>query len=66
MGAAEQRRLIYDTQVNVQSAINLIFVRPRKVSARADTSVIKTAKADSNLQMWLFKRNKKNQKLFAY
>lgn len=56
MEAAEQRWVIYDTEVNVQRAINLIFVLPRKVSPCAKTSVIKTAKADSNLEMWLSER----------
>lgn len=40
MEAAEQRGVIYDTKVNVQSAINLIFVLPRKVSTRAKTSTL--------------------------
>lgn len=39
MEVAEQRGVIYDTEVNVQSAINLMFVLPPKVSARQDERV---------------------------
>lgn len=44
MEAAEQRRVIHDTKVNVQGAINLIFVLLRKVSPSAKTSVWKRGK----------------------
>lgn len=57
MEAAQQRRVIYDTKVNVQSPINLTFVLPGKVSWCAKTSVIKTGKADSTLEMSLSERN---------
>lgn len=43
MEAAEQRGVIYDTKVSAQSAINLIFVLPRKVSSRAKASTLRGA-----------------------